>query len=224
MSTVAVLLVVLLCAAAAAAAPLVLQRLRTRRLRTRFGPEYERALRSHGGDVRRTDRELADRLALRRGLRLTGLPEAERERFTTAIRGFQVLFVEDPPRAAAEADRTLQSLLDRVGYPASGRIEALSVDHARRIAAYRTARETLGRADGAGADTEELRSALLAIRGLTLEVLGREHPAPAERPAAAPRPAPAKTLGTGTPDAERPAPATGAPAPERALGRRAVNS
>ncbi|MFD0531246.1 hypothetical protein ACFQ1I_39135 [Kitasatospora arboriphila] len=116
-----------------------------------------------------------------------------------------MLFVEDPPRAAAEAERTLQSLLDRVGYPASGRIEALSVDHARRLAAYRTARETLGRADGAGADTEELRTALLAIRGLTLEVLGREHPAPAERPAA-PRPAPAKTLGTGTPDAERPHP------------------
>ncbi|MEV8093166.1 hypothetical protein [Kitasatospora sp. NPDC085879] len=213
MPTVAVLLVVLLCAAAAAAVPLVRRRLRTRGLRTRFGPEYERTLRSHGGDVRRTDRELADRLALRRRLRLTGLPAAEREKVTTSVRGLQVLFVDDPPRAAAEAERTLQALLDRMGYPSSGRTEVLSVDHAPLLGAYRTARETLGRTEGTTAGTEDLRTALLAVRALTLDVLGRDHPSPVERPA--PGTAPTKVLTTRALGTRPPG---AAPAP----GRRAV--
>ena len=112
MSPVAVLLAALLCAAAVAAASLVGKHLRSRTLRTRFGTEYERVLRSHGGDARRTDRELADRLALHRRLRLTALPPAEQERVHGGIRDLQVLFVEDPPRAAAEAERLLQTVLD----------------------------------------------------------------------------------------------------------------
>ncbi|MBV2365735.1 hypothetical protein ACFPZ0_01160 [Streptomonospora nanhaiensis] len=45
---IAVVAIVLLVAAVAAVVALVLPRQRSRRLRRRFGPEYDRALREHG--------------------------------------------------------------------------------------------------------------------------------------------------------------------------------
>ncbi|MFD9130655.1 hypothetical protein [Kitasatospora sp. NPDC059571] len=179
MPTVAVVLVALI-VASLAASPFVLRRLGTRRLRARFGPEYDRTVRSHRGDVAAAERELAERVALHRKLRLTALPPADRTAAEDELRRLQGAFVDDPVRAAADAERLLQSLLDRVGYPAEGRLPALSVDHADLLAEYRTARGTLDRARTAGADTEELRTALLTTRALARAVLDRD-PGPARR-------------------------------------------
>ncbi|GJF33279.1 hypothetical protein KNE206_59790 [Kitasatospora sp. NE20-6] len=222
---VVIALVALLAVAALAAVPPARRRIRSRRLRARFGPEYDRTVSSHGGDVARAEHELADRLALHRGLKLTALPAAERNAAEAEIRSLQSLFVDDPMRAAAEAERLLHRVLDRIGYPEKGRIEALSVDHAPGVAGYRAARAAVGTPAGPAAGTagnttagttagtEELREALLATRALTREVLEQGH---------LPRPA---TGRTGSPTADDPAPdATEAtrPAPAAPRGRRPV--
>ncbi|WP_405010174.1 hypothetical protein [Kitasatospora sp. NBC_01539] len=217
MSPVVIALVALLAVAALAAVPPARRRLRSRRLRARFGPEYDRAVSSHGGDVARAEHELADRLALHRGLKLTALPAAERTAAEAEIRSLQSLFVDDPMRAAAEAERLLHRVLDRIGYPEKGRIEALSVDHASGVADYRAARAASGTpadtAEGTATGTEELRASLLATRALTREVLEQGH---------LPRPAAGRTDSPTADDAAPGAAEATRPAPAAPRGRRPV--
>ena len=181
MTMVTILVVCLLAAVAAVA--VMAPRLRTRRLRERFGPEYDRALLGHGGRVGEAERELSDRLRLTRTLDLKALAPAERERTRERLGRLQEMFVDDPGRAAAEADRLLTELLDEVGYPAKGRLESVSVHHGALLPGYREARRSLDRAQAVQVGTEELRTALLAIRELTLAVLRAEQPSARQRSA-----------------------------------------
>ncbi|MFC9324337.1 hypothetical protein [Kitasatospora sp. NPDC057015] len=183
MSVLVILTVCLLAVVAAAA--LAAPRLRTRRLRERFGAEYDRAVHGHGGDVHAAERELTDRVKLLRGLRLKPVEPAERERAERELARLQELFVDDPGTAAADADRLLTSVLDQVGYPEKGRLGAVSVHHGELVPQYRSAQSALERARATQAGTEELRTALIAVRDLVLDVLRAEHPAPrgrSERP------------------------------------------
>ncbi|GHH79663.1 hypothetical protein GCM10018781_58150 [Kitasatospora indigofera] len=175
MSVLVILMVCLLAVVAAGA--LAAPRLRTRRLRERFGPEYSRAVLGHGGDVHAAERELADRLKLLRGVELTPVDAAERELTERELARIQELFVDDPGTAAADADRLLSALLDKVGYPEKGRLGAVSVHHGEFVPGYRAARSTLERAQATRTGTEELRTALIALRELTLDVLRAEYPA-----------------------------------------------
>ncbi|MER8184618.1 hypothetical protein [Kitasatospora sp. NPDC094015] len=187
------IVIVAVLAVLAVGCALGLPRLRTRRLRERFGAEYERALRGHGDDVRAAERDLSDRVRRSRELHLRPLAPADQERARQRLAEVQELFVDDPGRAVAEAERQLAELLDRIGYPADGRPEALSVRHAGALPGYRTALGTLERAQAVQVGTEELRSALLAVRELTRQVLTAEPveppgpAAPALRKAPAPR-------------------------------------
>ncbi|GGV39934.1 hypothetical protein GCM10010495_66630 [Kitasatospora herbaricolor] len=185
MSVLVILIVCLLAVVAAGA--LAAPRLKTRRLRERFGPEYSRTVLGHGGDVHAAERELADRLKLLRGLELKPLDAAERERTERELARIQELFVDDPGTAAADADRLLTAVLDKVGYPEKGRLGAVSVHHGELLPEYRAARSTLERAQAAQVGTEELRTALIALRDLTLDVLRAEHPVGRSRPVRAGR-------------------------------------
>ncbi|WP_051966284.1 hypothetical protein [Kitasatospora mediocidica] len=189
MSTVIVLVIlaVVIVAAAAGALP----RLTTQRLRRRFGPEYDSTVSAHGGRTKEAEKELSERLRLVRALELKPLSRSRTESVVDRLAELQEMFVDDPARAVAEADRLLDTVLGEVGFPVKGRIAAVSVDHGDRVPAYRTAAQTLARgrtAEGgtvgaAGADgdgpvgTEEFRTALLAIRDLCLDVLRAERPA-----------------------------------------------
>ncbi|WP_371477199.1 hypothetical protein [Kitasatospora sp. NBC_00315] len=175
MTVVTILVVCLLVVGAAVA--VAVPRVRTRRLRERFGPEYDRVLLGHGGKVDETERELSQRLRQVRNLSLRAPSAAEREKAEAELGSLQEMFVDDPGRAVAEADRLLTSLLDEVGYPADGRLDALSVRHGELTPAYRSARRSLDRAQAVQVGTEELRTALLAIRALAQAVLRDEPPA-----------------------------------------------
>ena len=60
MSAISVILLIIAIVAIAAAAWLYMQRDRTRKLRTRFGDEYDRVLEREHGDRRRAEAELAE--------------------------------------------------------------------------------------------------------------------------------------------------------------------
>ncbi|MFE9425867.1 hypothetical protein ACFYNO_23220 [Kitasatospora sp. NPDC006697] len=164
-----VLVVVVLAVAAALA--VLLPRLNTRRLQQRFGPEYDRTVRAHGGRTREAEHELTGRLRQARQLALTPLPQRRAEEVGNRLAALQELFVDEPARSLDEAVTLLDGTLDEIGFPAEDRLAVLSVDHAALVPGYRSARRVLERSRSEQVGTEELRTALLAVRDLCLEVV-----------------------------------------------------
>src|SRR3954467_7663305 len=83
---------------------LLLDRRKSMRLRSRFGPEYERTVRETG-DRRRAEEELARREHRVERLRIHPLSMNDRDRYVAAWRIDQARFVDDPSGAVTEADR-----------------------------------------------------------------------------------------------------------------------
>ncbi|MEU2301307.1 hypothetical protein ABZ584_28295 [Streptomyces antibioticus] len=155
-------------------------------LKRRFGPEYDRAVARHDGDVQAAERELAALVERHGGLRERPLEPAERERYEARWTATQEHFVDSPREAVAEADRLVAELAGARGFPDAGQYEeqvaALSVHHARHVQGYRSVHRLAGaqgkadgRADGssdaAAPGTEDLRGALLEARALFEDLL-----------------------------------------------------
>ncbi|MFF9620525.1 hypothetical protein [Streptomyces griseosporeus] len=177
MSTGVIIALIVIVAAVVVVAALML--LRARRphaggnLKRRFGPEYDRTVARHDGDVKAAERELTDRVQRHGGLRERPLEPAERERYEARWAAAQERFVDAPREAVAEADRLLAEVAGARGFPDGGQYEeqlaALSVHHAGHVDGYRrvhrVARSGAG-ADGGAPGTEEMREAMLEARAL----------------------------------------------------------
>ncbi|MEV5434525.1 hypothetical protein AB0K80_00595 [Streptomyces sp. NPDC052682] len=148
-------------------------------LRRRFGPEYDRAVARHDGDAKAAERELAARVERHGALRQRDLEPAERQQFEARWTAAQERFVDSPSEAVAEADRLLAELAAARGFPDGGHYEeqfaALSVHHAHHVDGYRRVhRVAQARVNGAqdgGADTEEMREAMVEARALFEELV-----------------------------------------------------
>ena len=140
-----------------------------RHLRERFGPEYDRAV-EDSPSRREAERELANRERRHQKLDIRPLSDEAREQYRARWSSIQERFVDQPGEAIAEADQLLTQVMADRGYPADGDHEQqesdLSVEHARTLEHYRTARQTLHGHEENAADTEELRSAFLRYRDL----------------------------------------------------------
>ena len=178
MSTgVIIALIVIVAAVAVVAAALTLSARRPpggRTLRRRFGPEYDRTVARHDGDTKAAERDLAERVKRHGALRERPLEAAARERYAAGWTAAQERFVDSPREAVAEADRLLGELAGARGFPEGDRYEeqvsALSVHHGHHVHGYRRVhRVALARTGGGqdgGADTEQLREAMLEARSL----------------------------------------------------------
>ncbi|MFE1168894.1 hypothetical protein [Nocardiopsis sp. NPDC058789] len=165
----------------------VLPALRTRRLRARFGPEYEQALAAHG-DRDGAEQDLAGRLRQRRDTELRSPTEQERSDHARAWTDVQKEFVDDPVAAVRGARRLTDTIMRDLGYPDGPvaqdgvhddasferRARDLSVDHPEAVARYRAARAAGHLAEADETATENLREALIAYRGLVEALLGTE--------------------------------------------------
>jgi hypothetical protein len=146
---------------------------RRRRLRERFGPEYDRVV------AERQSRLLAEAELERRERRvqrlvLWDLSDEAREKYATRWAGVQQLFVD----AAAEAVAAAQSLIDAImqerGYPVTDYEQALadlSVQHASIIQHFRSTHDISLRATSGEVTTEELRATMLDYRELVDQLL-----------------------------------------------------
>ena len=137
-------------------------------LRQKFGPEYDRAVRTHGSE-RRAEAKLADRETRVEKLQLRDLDPMEHERFSERWASVQSRFVDSPKGAVAEADDLVSSLMKTRGYPVSDfdqRAADISVDHPRVVENYRSAHEIALRVGKDQATTEELRTAMIQYRSL----------------------------------------------------------
>jgi hypothetical protein len=147
---------------------------RRRRLKERFGPEYERAVQT--GDSRRSaEQDLRQREERHDALEIRALPPAVHDRYAEDWASVQERFVDRPYQAVDEADRLVITLMSARGYPTEEGYEQqladLSVEHGKTLEHYRIAHEIHGRTNGQEASTEELRRAMVHYRALFEELL-----------------------------------------------------
>ena len=113
-----------------------------RAYKDRFGPEYDRLAREHGG--RGATRELHDRAKRVEKLPIRPLEAGERSRFADLWHQQQSRFVDDPRAAVTEADRLVADVMRARGYPVGDfdqRAADISVDHPQVVQNYRAAHD-----------------------------------------------------------------------------------
>jgi len=177
--------VVVVAVVIAVAGYLTYRRSRTRAFRTRFGPEYDRAVKTHGSS-RKAEAKLADRETHVKTLELRDLGVTERERFVADWQVVQARFVDHPKIAVNEADELISSLLVARGYPKGSfdqRSADISVSYPRVMEDYRLANGIAVRPGRVDASTEELRTAMIQYRTIFDELVQVQKP-PAKRTAA----------------------------------------
>jgi hypothetical protein len=162
----------------AAVAWAMYRRRRSRMLRGRFGPEYDRAVAERGGRWK-AESELAARQRRRQELDIRPLEPAARERYMVEWRGTKARFVDDPGGAVAEADRLITQVMRDRGYPMEDfeqRSADISVDHANVVDDYRAAHAISMANDHGQASTEDLRQAMVHYRRLFEDLLETRGP------------------------------------------------
>jgi hypothetical protein len=146
---------------------------RSRVLREKFGPEYERLLQERGAR-RKAEAELQDRTQRVEKLSLRPLEARERSRYAEQWTALQAGFVDDPRGALTEADRLVEAVMRARGYPTADfeqRVADVSVDHPQFVENYRMAHEIASRDRQRLASTEDFRNGLLCYRALFDDLL-----------------------------------------------------
>ena len=157
---------------------LTYRRTRTRALRTRFGPEYDRAVLRHGSR-RKAETNLADREIRVKTLELRDLGATERERFIADWQRVQARFVDHPKSAVNEADELISSLITARGYPKGSfeqRAADISVRYPRLMESFRQANDIAVRPRRIDASTEELGKAMIQYRTIFDELVQAQKP------------------------------------------------
>jgi hypothetical protein len=176
-TTTAIVLTVVVIIVLAAVAYLYLRDRRDRmskQLRSRFGPEYSRAV-EEAGDRQKAEAWLQRREKRVHSFSIHPLSAEEKNRFASSWRRVQADFVDDPKDAVTRADALLGEVMAARGYPVSDfdqRSADLSVDHPIVVQNYRAAHDIALKHQRGEAGTEELRQAMIHYRALFDELAG----------------------------------------------------
>lgn len=146
---------------------------RSRRLRERFGPEYQHVLWQEG-DARKAEGVLESREKRREKFNTRSLPEGDKTNFAVRWNEVQERFVDDPRGAVKVAENLVTEVMQARGYPI-GEFEQkaadISVDYPSVVENYRAAHEVALRHNAGKASTEDLRQAMVHYRLLFQELL-----------------------------------------------------
>ena len=173
MTTTGIILVVIAVAVIAVLAWYLMRERRSKHLRSRFGPEYEFAMREFGNRPK-AEEALANREKRMEKIRVRPLSHEDQARFAGDWHNVQAHFVDDPAASIQEADRLVCDVMRARGYPMSEfehRAEDLSVDYPHVVRNYRAAHTIAQRHEKGEAGTEDLRQALVYYRDLFDELL-----------------------------------------------------
>jgi hypothetical protein len=146
---------------------------RSKELRERFGPEYDRVVRKEG-NIRRGEGVLDFREKKREMLHIHPLSSASRVDFADRWNAVQSLFVDDPGGSVAKADSLVNELMEARGYPMANfeeRADIISVDHPLVVENYRAAHAVALNRTRGQATTEGLRKAMVHYRSLFDQLL-----------------------------------------------------
>ncbi|WP_369634502.1 hypothetical protein [Nocardia sp. JMUB6875] len=170
---IAVVVVVLLIVMAA-----LRPRTRSKRLRERFGPEYDRTV-QEAQNRKVAEQELTEREKRHDQLELRELSPDEKHRYEAAWTHIQEQFIDDPSGALDAADRLVNQAMTDRGYPRDSydqQLADLSVEHARPLGRYRSAHDIAARAERGAVSTEDMRTAIVHYRELFADLLDGGHP------------------------------------------------
>jgi hypothetical protein len=146
---------------------------RTRNLKGRFGPEYDRVA-ADAPTRREAEAELREREQRREEFDIRPLDQSQADRYRSRWQNLQAAFVDDPAGSVAEADALIRSVMRDRGYPVEDfetRAADLSVDHPVVVENYRAAHGIATAHERGKADTESLRTALRHYRALFDELV-----------------------------------------------------
>lgn len=149
---------------------------RSRRLQQRFGPEYDRTVRSTG-DRTQAERDLAGRVDRVKRMHIEELPAGARDRYTEEWRTVQTRFVDQPREALQDADTLCASVMRDRGYPMSNfdqQAADISADHPQVVENYRAAHGIAAQSERGEVTTEDLRQAMVHYRTLFNDLLGTD--------------------------------------------------
>src|SRR6478672_9192367 len=152
---------------------LIMKTRRTKELQSRFGPEYQRAVRAEG-NTSAAEKVLHQREQRVARLKIVPLDEEQRRRFADKWEREQAHFVDQPREAVEAADRLVAEVMRARGYPVSDfeqRVADVSVDHPVVVENYRIAHDIAVRDSKEPVSTEELRNAMLHYRALFADLL-----------------------------------------------------
>ena len=141
---------------------------RTKRLRERFGPEYDHTV-DRMGDKRQAEDELERRLAHVKNLNIRTLTAEEVNRFALEWQATQAEFVDRPLAAVQKANRLIREVMIARGYPVEDfeqRVADISVDYPDLVTNYRELREIAQKGEREKISTEEMRQAMVHGRDL----------------------------------------------------------
>ena len=164
-----ILTVVIGVIALAALAWFLIRRRHSNALRAKFGDEYDRTVKEHGGRAGEANLEAREKRVAELDIRPLG-PQ-ERERFGAEWHEVKALFVDSPKEAVARADRLLTEMMHTRGFPMGDfdrRYEDLTVNHGQVARDYRAGHQI---AHMNGATTEDLRQALQHYEALFTEMV-----------------------------------------------------
>ena len=147
-------------------------------LRTRFGSEYDLAVREHRS-TQKAEEKLAGRETRVETLNIRDLGALEQERFIAEWQAVQARFVDHPKIAVTEASDLINTILLARGYPQAGfeqRAADVSVTYPKVMESYRIANSIAVRSGRADASTEELRTAMIRYRAIFDELIQAQRP------------------------------------------------
>ena len=174
MSTSLIVVLVVVVVAVVAVA-LLLRTRRTQKLKSRFGPEYGRAV-EQAGKKSLAEAKLEKLEKRVQGFNLSPLSPAARAEFVAEWQKIQSRFVDDPKGALMEADQLIQKMMAAQGYPLADfeqRSSDISVDHPLVVEHYRAGHEIALRHAQGRASTEDMRQAMLHYRTLFNDLSGQ---------------------------------------------------
>lgn len=144
------------------------RRQRTKVLRERFGPEYERMV-NQVGDQHQAESVMESRLDHVKSLDIHPLSAEQIERFTDEWKTTQAQFVDEPLAALQKANRLIKEVMNAKGYPVDDfeqRAADISVDYPELVTDYRGMHTIAVKGDTENVTTEEVRQAMLHGRAL----------------------------------------------------------
>ncbi len=150
--------------------------MRTKRLKERFGPEYDKTV-DRVGDKDKAEEELQARLEHMKDLNIRSLTAEEVNRFALEWEKVQAQFVDTPLEALKKANGLIREVMGTRGYPMEDfdqRVADISVDYPDLAPNYRELHDAIAKSEHEKLSTEEMRQAMLHGRELFENLLQRD--------------------------------------------------
>jgi hypothetical protein len=154
---------------------ILVRRGRSQRLKSKFGPEYDRTV-QQTGNRGKAEKDLESRQKRRAQLEIRPLDPGFRERYAREWQQVQADFVDAPSDAVRRADQLVTQVMRERGYPTDNfeqRSSDVSVDHPQVAEDYRAAQKISMANRENKASTEDLRLAMKHYRSLFDDLLGK---------------------------------------------------